>query len=381
MLMTIRKTDGSRAGRALAVALLFAGLATVGVWRLAKAAPGIHAAADASQQSAPAALREDLDVDEKSTIALFKRASPAVVNITNLALYRQGFRMTATEVPQGSCSGFLWDERGNVVTNFHVINNGSKFKVTLADGSDWDATVVGGSPDHDIAVLHIDAPRARLTALAIGTSSGLAVGQKVFAIGNPFGLDQTLTTGIISGLGREIRSLSDRKISDVIQTDAAINPGNSGGPLLDSAGRLIGINTAIVSPSGAYAGIGFAVPVDNAARIIPQLISRGQVSRPGLGINYLTNAQARSLGLKGVVVSDVSPDGGAKEAGLRPAVRYDDGSMDLDVIVSMDGKAIGKVEDLFDLLDQHAVGDIVRLVVRRGSKQVEVPVKLREIRE
>ena len=384
MYMLNRKFSGSRAGRALVALVMFSGLALLFVWRLAQAAPALSASAPLATlglPSAPAPERDDLDADEKSTIALFKRASPAVVNITNLALMRQGFRMSATEVPQGSGSGFLWDERGNVVTNFHVINNGSKFKVTLSDRSEWDATVVGASPNHDLAVLHIDAPRARLSALAIGTSSGLAVGQKVFAIGNPFGLDQTLTTGIISGLGREIRSQSDHKISDVIQTDAAINPGNSGGPLLDSAGRLIGINTAIVSPSGAYAGIGFAVPVDNVSRVIPQLISHGKVTRPGLGIVPVSNYQTQRLGLKGVIVSDVSADGAAKQAGLRPAVRYDDGSMELDVIVSIDGKPVEKVEDLFDLLDQHAIGDVVSLGVRRGAKLVEVSVKLRELRE
>jgi S1-C subfamily serine protease len=228
-------------------------------------------------------------------------------------------------------------------------------------------------------VLHIDAPRERLSALAVGTSSGLAVGQKVFAIGNPFGLDQTLTTGIISGLGREIRSVTEHKINDVIQTDAAINPGNSGGPLLDSSGRLIGINTAIVSPSGAYAGIGFAVPVDNVRRIVPQLIERGRVARPGLGIVPVSNYGAQRLGLKGVIVSDVTPSGGAKQAGLRPALVYDDGSMEVDLIVSIDDSRVERVEDLFDLLDQRRIGDVVRVGVRRGSKLLELPVKLHEL--
>ncbi|MEO6708328.1 MAG: trypsin-like peptidase domain-containing protein, partial [Planctomycetota bacterium] len=275
--MSIHRLNESRAGRALAAVLCVAALAGLSVWRLAESSPVQNSRSSRLATDVP--LRDDLDVDERSTIALFKRASPSVVNITNMAFLGNGFRMTATEVPQGTGSGFIWDDRGNVVTNFHVINKGTKFKVTLSDRSEWDATVVGGAPNQDLAVLHIDAPRSRLSPLAVGTSSGLAVGQKVFAIGNPFGLDQTLTTGIISGLGREIRSESDHKITEVIQTDAAINPGNSGGPLLDSAGRLIGINTAIVSPSGAYAGIGFAVPVDNVARIIPQLISHGVVTR------------------------------------------------------------------------------------------------------
>ena len=376
----------SRRGRALSALLLFVGVVLALFWRLAQAAPSPESGLGLSAAGLPgsgssAEQRDDLDKDEKSTIALFKRASPAVVHITNLASYRQRFSMSATDVAQGTGSGFLWDDIGNVVTNFHVINNGNKFRVTLADQSEWDANVVGVAPNHDLAVLHIEAPRERLRALALGTSSGLAVGQKVFAIGNPFGLDQTLTTGIISGLSREIRSVSDHKISDVIQTDAAINPGNSGGPLLDSSGRLIGINTAIVSPSGAYAGIGFAVPVDNVLRIVPQLITRGRVARPGLGIVPVSNYAAQRMGLKGVVVSEVTPEGGAKEAGLRPALVYDNGAVDVDLIVSIDGTPVEKLEDLFDLLDQRAVGDVVKVGVRRGPKLLEVSVKLRELIE
>ncbi len=378
MSMSIRNSKISGGGRWLGALSFFTALLCLPfAWRLAQAEPSQNS----KQSRASAAERDDLDLDERSTIALFKRASPAVVNITNLAFYRQRFSLSASEIPQGTGSGFLWDELGNVVTNFHVINNGSKFKVTLSDRSEWDATVVGAAPNHDLAVLHIDAPRARLSALAVGTSSGLAVGQKVFAIGNPFGLDQTLTTGIISGLGREIRSVSDRKISDVIQTDAAINPGNSGGPLLDSSGRLIGINTAIISPSGAYAGIGFAVPVDNVSRIIPQLISRGRVTRPGLGIVPVSNSVAQRLGLKGVIIAELADGGAAKKAGLRPALRYQDGSMELDLIVSLDGKPIEKVEDLYDLLDQRQIGDVVNLGVRRDSELVEIAVKLRELQD
>lgn len=371
------KTRTSTRGRALPALLFATALTSLLAWRIAAAST------EPAAEPTPIPQRdfESLDADEKSTIALFKRASPAVVHITNLAVYRQRFSLSATEVSQGTGTGFLWDQEGHVVTNFHVINNGNRFRVTLSDRSEWDAEVVGGSPNHDLAVLRIDAPSARLTPLALGTSSGLAVGQKVFAIGNPFGLDQTLTTGIISGLGREIRSISDRKISDVIQTDAAINPGNSGGPLLDSAGRLIGINTAIVSPSGAYAGIGFAVPVDNVRRVVPQLISKGQVSRPGLGISVASNYLARSLGLRGVVVSEVVAGGAAKAAGMRSAVRYEDGSMELDVIVSLDGKAVERVEDLYDFLDRRRVGDVVRVGIRRGGSLLELPIQLREIQD
>ncbi|HUR27277.1 MAG TPA: trypsin-like peptidase domain-containing protein [Planctomycetota bacterium] len=385
--MLTRNSGGHEQGRALAAVLFFAALAVLLTWRLVRATPGLEGARSANSmalsgaQRDAAPMRDDLDVDERATIELFKRASPAVVNITNLAVYRQGFRMTATEVPQGSGSGFLWDDRGNVVTNFHVIENGERFRVTLSDRTEWEATKVGGSPNHDLAVLRIKAPRDRLTALAVGTSSGLAVGQKVFAIGTPFGLDQTLTTGIISGLGREIRSVTDHKISDVIQTDAAINPGNSGGPLLDSAGKLIGINTAIVSPSGAYAGIGFAVPVDNVKRVIPQLIARGGLTRPGLGVTTATDYVSRRLGVKGVVVTEVPKDSPGRQAGLRSFMRYDDGSMEFDLIVSVDGKQVEKIEDLFDRLGEHMVGDTVALGVQRGSQQVELRVKLGAIQD
>jgi S1-C subfamily serine protease len=384
----------SSSGRVLGALAFLAGVLVLFLWRLAAATPALMEGAGTASLLGPEkwgqdgqasnlqyGARDDLDQDEQSTIALFKRASPAVVHITNLGLLRQRFSLSATEVPQGTGSGFLWDERGHVVTNFHVIDKGSKFKVTLADRSEWDAEYVGAAPNHDLAVLRIQAPRGRLSALAVGRSAGLAVGQKVFAIGNPFGLDQTLTTGIISGLGREIRSVSNHKISDVIQTDAAINPGNSGGPLLDSAGRLIGINTAIVSPSGAYAGIGFAVPVDTVARVVPQLITKGRVTRPGLGIVPAPNYLAQRLGVRGVIVTDVSTEGAAKQAGLRPAMRYDDGSMELDVIVSLDGKAVERVEDLFDFLDQRSIGDVVEVGVRRGSKILTLPVTLRELQD
>jgi len=206
--------------------------------------------------------RGDLAEDEKGTISLFKAVSPSVVYITTMAVRQEFFSLRALEVPQGAGSGFVWNDNGYIVTNYHVIAEAQGARVTLADRSTWSAQLVGAEPDKDIAVLKIDAPKHLLPPIPLGTSSDLQVGQKVFAIGNPFGFDQTLTTGVISGLGREIESATHRLIQGVIQTDAAINPGNSGGPLLDSAGRVIGINTAIVSPSGAYAGIGFAVPVD-----------------------------------------------------------------------------------------------------------------------
>ena len=231
------------------------------------------AEADPSPRKSPAAARQqpvlppivprgNLAQDERATIALFAAASPAVVHITTHALERDYFTFNVMETPQGTGTGFLWDEQGHVLTNFHVIRDADTVQVALADRSSWPAKLIGVAPDKDLAVLKIEAPPDRLKQLPLGTSHDLQVGQHTFAIGNPFGLDHTLTTGVISALGREIESASGRPISDVIQTDAAINPGNSGGPLLDSSGRLIGMTTAIISPSGAYAGIGFAIPVD-----------------------------------------------------------------------------------------------------------------------
>ena len=227
--------------------------------------------------------RGELAQDEQATIDLFRNASPSVVYITPVALLRDRFSLNVFEIPRGTGSGFVWDDEGHVITNFHVIEGANTAKVTLADQTTWDARLAGTDPNKDLAILRINAPRDSLRPIEIGTSTGLQVGQKVFAIGNPFGLDQTLTTGVISALGREITVGTGRRIRGVIQTDAAINPGNSGGPLLDSAGRLIGVNTAIYSPSGSSAGIGFAVPVDTVNRIVSQLLRRGRAVRPATG--------------------------------------------------------------------------------------------------
>ncbi|MFN0196955.1 MAG: S1C family serine protease, partial [Planctomycetaceae bacterium] len=231
--------------------------------------------------------RGDLADDEKSMIALYKQASSSVVHITTVAVEQRWnpWNFNVMEIPkQGTGSGFLWSDDGYIVTNFHVVMEAREAKVTMADHEVYPARFVGADPDKDVAVLKIEIPGGKYRALPIGSSSDLQVGQKVFAIGNPFGFDQTLTTGVISGLGREIQSVTKQTIKGVIQTDAAINPGNSGGPLLDSAGRLIGVNTAIYSPSGAHAGIGFAVPVDTINGIVPQLLQTGVVAKAGLGI-------------------------------------------------------------------------------------------------
>ena len=261
----------------------------------------------------------ELGPDERATMAVFERATKSVVFISNTAIQRDFWSFDMLEVPQGSGSGFIWNKQGHIVTNFHVIYGANTIRVTLADRKEHQAKLVGADPDHDLAVLQIQEPETSLEPLAIGSSHDLRVGQKVLAIGNPFGLDHTLTTGVVSALGRTIKSMSNRTIEGVVQTDAAINPGNSGGPLLDSAGRLIGVNTQIISPSGAYAGIGFAVPVDTVNRIVPELIKHGKLIRPGLGVSLVPDAMARRWGINGLVIGKVSRGGAAERAGLKGA--------------------------------------------------------------
>jgi S1-C subfamily serine protease len=324
--------------------------------------------------------RGELAGEEQSTIELYRQGSPSVVHVTSVDVRRSRLTLSEHEIPQGTGSGFVWDSNGHVVTNFHVIQHGTQADVTLNDNTVWKAKIVGVAEDKDLAVLKIEAPKDKLRPISVGTSSNLQVGQKVFAIGNPFGLDQTLTTGIISGLGREIQSVSRRPIRDVIQTDAAINPGNSGGPLLDSAGRLIGINTAIYSPSGAYAGIGFAVPVDTINLIVPELVSHGRVVRPGLGIYFAAENIARQLNLKGVLVLEVQPGGAADKAGLIGTQKGTNGRWVLgDVIVSMDSQPLTDVNDLYRELDKHKVGDTIALDVVRGGEKRQVKVTLQAL--
>src|SRR5262245_21363920 len=290
----------------------------------------------------PIAQRPDdkLGANEQSTIDVFEKFSRSVVHVTSLASRRNLMTLDVTEIPQGTGTGFVWDQQGHIVTNFHVVAGGDRASVTLNDGSTYPAKIVGTEPDKDIAVLYIDAPPTKLLPLPVGQSSKLKVGMKVLAIGNPFGLDQTLTTGVISGLGREIKSMTQRSIFDVIQTDASINQGNSGGPLLDSAGRLIGINTAIYSPTGANVGIGFAVPVDTVIPIVPRLIERGPRTRPGLGINILSDQIAQRQGIEGVVILGVAPDGAADRAGIIGIRQTSQGWEVGDVIVKLDGTDI-----------------------------------------
>lgn len=322
--------------------------------------------------------RGDLASDEKSTIVLYEQSRETVVHITTLTDRPAGpFGGNFQEVPTGTGSGFMWDDRGHVVTNYHVIKGANGAEVTLHDQRSFRATLVGAAPDMDLAVLRIDAPLEAIHPILIGTSNDLKVGQKVYAIGNPFGLDQTLTTGIISALGREIESAGQAKIRDVIQTDAAINPGNSGGPLLDSAGRLIGVNTAIASPSGVSSGIGFAIPVDDVNRVVPQLISDGKSSRPVLGVSLINPALVRNLQIAGLAVGGVNAGSGAEKAGLRPAFTDRRGRRILgDVIVKVDGKPTKTVDDLYHILKNRKSGEVIEVIVLREEQEIVMPVAL-----
>lgn len=324
----------------------------------------------------PVTARGDLASDERNTIELFQQTSPSVVFITNVELRRNLFSLNIQEIPKGTGSGFIWDNEGRIVTNYHVIEDASQVQVTLADNTTWKAALVGASPDKDIAVLQISVPGAVLRPISIGESDNLQVGQKVFAIGNPFGLDQTITAGIVSALGREIRSASGMTIHDVIQTDAAINPGNSGGPLLDSAARLIGVNTAIYSPDGVNAGIGFAVPVDEVNRVVTQLIKHGRLIRPGLGVTVADERIVQRLGVEGVLIVRVEVGSSAEKAGIRGVRRIGGELVIGDIIVGVNGVSISSLDDLRQQLDRYQVGDTVTLKVVRDGKEFQVDILL-----
>jgi len=328
----------------------------------------------------PVAPRGDLTPREEALVELFQETSPSVVYITTVAEVRSRFGMNVHRVPRGSGSGFVWDKRGHIVTNFHVIHGARDAVVTLADGSELEARLVGVAADHDLAVLKVEAPPERLRPIPIGSSRDLRVGQFAMAIGNPFGLDQTLTTGVVSALDREIDGAGGRRIYGVIQTDAAINPGNSGGPLLDSAGRLIGVNTAIQSPSGASAGIGFAVPADTVNRIVPQLIRTGRASRAALGVSLLNDSVARRFGVEGAVIRDAMPGMPAASAGLMGMSQDARGRVRLgDVIVAIDGATVREVNDLLKALDAKSAGEQVTLTLERQDARREVRVTLAAI--
>ncbi|KAG2485564.1 hypothetical protein HYH03_015729 [Edaphochlamys debaryana] len=386
--------------------------------------------------------RPRLTQEEQLTIDIFKKSTPSVVNVTNLAIKRDAFTTNLLELPQGQGSGFIWDTNGHVVTNYHVIQDASDIKVTLSDGEEFSAKVVGVDPDKDIAVLQIgslgpgpeatgdgaEKPQKLLggapegpgraqagpeggaieSDLAVTTerdkavpivaavppptqaskidapplalcssSADLVVGQKVYAIGNPFGLDHTLTTGVVSGTGREIQSISGRPIQDVIQTDAAINPGNSGGPLLDSGGCLIGINTAIYSPTGANNGVGFAIPVDIVRGSVTQIITYGKVTRPVLGISFAPDQSSEALGIKGILVLSAREGGPAWKAGLQGSKRDEYGRLVLgDIITAVNGSKIKTSSDLYRVLDKSDVGDTLKMTILRENSTLEVDVTL-----
>lgn len=315
--------------------------------------------------------------NEEATIQLFEEAAPSVVFITSIALQRDYWMRNVFEVPRGTGSGFIWDEKGHIVTNYHVIMEGQRLRVTLSDQSTWDASIVGTAPEKDLAVLKIDAPADVLKPIAVGSSGDLRVGQFVYAIGNPFGLDQTLTTGIISAVGREIESVARVPIRDVIQTDAAINPGNSGGPLLDSSGRLIGVNTQIYSPSGASAGIGFSIPVDAVNWVVPDLIAHGKIKRPVLGVQLVPGTTTRRLKMKGALVFNVIDGGAAQKAGLRATRRDRNGDLEWgDLIVAINERAVTSNDDLILELEKYEAEDEITVTIERDDGEMDLNIVL-----
>jgi S1-C subfamily serine protease len=321
-----------------------------------------------SLQAAPEYLSFKTE-DEANSTEIYQKASPAVVHVTSTALRREFFSRNVQEVPQGSGSGFVWDENGLIVTNYHVIHRANRLTVELYDKSQWDAQVIGIAPEKDLAVLRIEAPAEVLFPLPMGDSSELEVGRKVLAIGNPFGLDTTLTTGVVSALGREIDAPNNRRIRNVIQTDAAINPGNSGGPLLNSLGQLVGVNTAIYSPSGASAGIGFAIPVNTVKEVVPQLISFGRLYRPVIGIELASDQWARRYGIKGVPVVRAFRGLPAAEAGMIGAWKNRRGEIVLgDIIIAIDGKTITSNDDYLSTMEKKKPGDEIVLTSQLNNQ-------------
>jgi len=343
----------------------------------ATAAPGQSTVASATPAPVPAPPPGARIEDEKNTIAVFRSAAPSTVYVTQTRLVADYFGGAVQEVPAGSGSGFVWDADGHVVTNFHVVEGARSLTVTFHDQRVFDAKVVGLEPRKDVAVLKVDAPKELLVPIHVAKGQQLEVGQKAIAIGNPFGLDHTLTTGVISAIGRTVQGAGGVSIRDMIQTDAAINPGNSGGPLLDSEGQLIGMNTMIYSKSGASAGIGFAVPVATIARVVPQIIKTGRAEQVGLGIGIDPMQRLeRRIGLRGVIVLSVPESGAAAQAGLKGITQTNRGIVLGDVIVKIDDKKIEDFDALYTVLDAHKAGDTVKVTVVRGDETRTVDVKV-----
>jgi S1-C subfamily serine protease len=361
--------------------LLLVGIGVAAIWWLwpyhAPADP--EAGVDPQAQPRVVEARGDLSALEKTNISIYEQATPSLVQVTNLAV-RNDFFGLDQEVPKGVGSGFVWDDEGHIVTNYHVVQGAEAARVTLSDTAktQLQAQRLWAHPEKDIAVLWVDVPKKKLRPILIGSSHDLKVGQMVYALGDPFGLNGTMSNGIISALGREIRSVTETPISGVIQTTAILNPGNSGGPLLDSAGRLIGMNTAILSPTGSFAGIGFAIPVDEINQIVPQLIKHGKVVRAYLGVQLAQDQQAQQLGVdEGALILKVQPRSPASKAGLRGVARANNGRIHLgDIIVAIDGKAVKNGKDLLHILGEHRAGDAVQLTIERNGERQDVAVTL-----
>lgn len=341
----------------------------------------VQPAGVAFTEEAPAGITNPaVAPDEQNNIEVYRKLSPGVVNVHSTSYARDFFGYV--EPREGSGSGSVIDQEGHILTNHHVIEGATKVAVSFGGQRNYAATIVGRDPDTDLAVIKLlETPKDGLTVIPLGDSDRLEVGQKVLAIGNPFGLDRTLTTGVISGLQRPIRARNGRTIEGAIQTDASINPGNSGGPLLDSHGRMIGINSQILSPSGVSAGVGFAVPVNIAKRIVPELVRSGEVRRPKLGISSREVAQLRNrIDLpvsEGVLIWQVAPGGAAANAGLRGLTQTENGDIELgDIIVGMDGEKLDNADDLFRLLDKHQIGDVAQVQIVRNGRRTTVPVRL-----
>ena len=335
----------------------------------------------AMAEEAPRGISEPSSVsDEQNSIEVYKTLSPGVAFITSTS-YQEDF-WGGVQEGKGSGSGSVIDNQGHILTNYHVIEDSQKLTVSLGGDKVYPAKIIGGDPDTDLAVIKIEPPASGLTVVPLGDSDKLSVGQKVLAIGNPFGLDRTLTTGVISGLQRPIRARNNRPIEGAIQTDASINPGNSGGPLLDKFGRMIGINSQILSPAGGSVGVGFAIPVNIAKRVVPQLVQYGEVRRPKLGANLYSVEQLSNQGLrlpvdKGLLVRSSLPGGPADRAGIRGISQTSNGEMVLgDIITSIDGEKLSDLDDLYRFLDKKQIGDTVQVEVYRNNRALTIPVKL-----
>jgi putative serine protease PepD len=363
------------------IALLSAIFAAGAVAVVDRFAARFQPTSSAFSENVPAGITDPaVATDEQNNIEIYRALSPGVVNVHSTSYARDFFGFV--DAQEGSGSGSIIDAEGDILTNYHVIENAQKLSVSLGGQKDYPAKLIGGDPDTDLAVIRlVEKPREPLTVVPLGDSDKLSVGQKVLAIGNPFGLDRTLTTGVISGLQRPIRARNNRPIEGAIQTDASINPGNSGGPLLDSHGRMIGINSQILSPSGASAGVGFAVPVSIAKRIVPQLIKNGVVNRPTMDLNTRdVEALKDQVDLPvrdGAMIWQIARGGAAATAGLRGVTQDENGDIALgDIIVSLDGEKVGNSDDLYRLLEKHQVGQTVRAEIVRNGRRLTVPVRL-----